>query len=158
MEIAKMSYSIAITILLLLLLDSAGTSYGKEGSRNFGDCLEGHESCSECYLALKVSLLSRDDNIQNLSAAFYPSSANIPIFVTVIYNFNNSNHSEVWYWTTDSAYLFFEITTFQFLSLFFSKPAALFSQKVTLTLEEDCIGANDNMFRLLTQRVCNYTQ
>ena len=147
-----MSYYIAIAILLLL--DSTGTSCAKEGSKNFGDCLEGHESCSECYLTLKESLLSRDDNIQNLSAAFYPSSANIPIFVTVTYNFNNSDQSDVWYWTTDSAYLFFEITTFQYLSLFFSKPADLFSQNVTLTLEEDCVRANKNMIKLLTQRVC----
>ena len=146
-----MSYYIAIA---LLLLDSlTGTSYGKGGSRKVGDCLEGRESCSECYLTLKKSLLSSDENIQNLSAAFYPSSDNIPVFVTVTYNFNNSNCSEVWYWTTDSAYLFFEMTTFQYLSLFFSKPAAYFSQNVTLTLEEDCIGVNENMLKLLTQRV-----
>ena len=148
-----MSYYIAI---VLLLLDSlTGTSYGKGGSRKVGDCLEGRESCSECYLTLKKSLLSSDENIQNLSAAFYPSSDNIPVFVTVTYNFNNSNCSEVWYWTTDSAYLFFEMTTFldQYLSLFFSKPAAYFSQNVMLTLEEDCIGVNENMLKLLTQRV-----
>ena len=143
-----MSYYIAIAILLL---DSTGTIYAKE---RISGCLEGKDSCSECYLALKKSLLSRDDNIQNLSAAFYPSSANLPIFVTVTYNSNTSNHSQVWYWTTDSAYLFFEITTFQYLSLFFSKPAALFSQSVTVTLDEDCFEASENMFKLLTQRVC----
>ena len=141
-------------IVTAMLLTFTGASYGKQNSRNFGDCLDGHESCSECYLTLKESLLSRDDNIQNLSAAFFPSSANVPVFVTVTYNFNNSNHSEVWYWTTDSVYLFFEITTFQYLSVFFSKPAALFSQEVTLTLSEDCVDADDKMFMLLTQRVC----
>ena len=114
MKLAQMSCYLAI----MVLLDFTVTSYGK-GSRKFGECLEGHESCSECYLTLKESLLSRDDNIQNLSSVFYPASANIPVFVTVTYNFNNTNASEVWYWTTDSAYLFFEITTFQYLSLFF---------------------------------------
>ncbi len=52
------------------------------------------------------------------------------------------------------SYLFFEITTFHFLSVFFSKPAELFSQEVTLTLSEDCVDADDKMFMLLTQRVC----
>ena len=101
MKTAKMSCYIAIAILLMY---STGIIYAKERIRDFGDCLEGKDSCSECYLALKESLLSRDDNIQNLSAAFYPSNANLPIFVTVTYNFNTS---AVWYWTTDSAYLFF---------------------------------------------------
>ena len=135
-----------------MFIQSSRSSYDNH-HRRFGDCLEGNQSCSECYLTLKESLLSRDDNIQKLSAAFFPWNASSPVFVTVTYNFNNSNHSEVWYWTTDSSYLFFEITTFQYLSLFFSKPAALFSQKVDLTLEEDCIGTADRMFKLLTQRV-----
>lgn len=148
MMVAKLSSFIVASTLLLIFL---GTSCGKQEGRNFGDCLDGHESCSECYLTLKESLLSRDDNIQNLLAAFFPSSANIPVFVTVTYNFSNS---KVWYWTTDSAYLFFEITTFQYLSLFFSKPAGLFTQEVTVTLDEDCIAADDKMFKLLTQRVC----
>ena len=149
--------------IVLIFVSLSGVSYGQYRKR-FGDCLPGHESCSECYLTLKESLLSRDDNIQKLSAAFFPWNASNPIFVTVTYEFNNSNHSEVWYWTTDSSYLFFEITTFQYLSLFFSKPATLFSQKVTLTLDEDCIDAalsNDSMmFKLLTQRVsvCIYTR
>ena len=142
--------------VVLIFVSLPGVSYCQYRKR-FGDCLPGHESCSECYLTLKESLLSRDDNIQKLSAAFFPWNASNPIFVTVTYEFNNSNHSEVWYWTTDSSYLFFEITTFQYLSLFFSKPATLFSQKVTLTLDEDCIDAalsNDSMmFQLLTQRV-----
>ena len=142
--------------VVLIFISLSGVSYGQHRKR-FGDCLPGHESCSECYLTLKESLLARDDNIQKLSAAFIPWNASNPIFVTITYEFNNSNHSEVWYWTTDSSYLFFEITMFQYLSLFFSKPATLFSQKVTLTLDEDCIDAalsNDSMmFKLLTQRV-----
>ena len=37
------------------------------------------------------SLLGRDDNIQNLSLAFFPPKANVPEFVTVIYTFENSS-------------------------------------------------------------------
>ena len=149
----KLSQFIIIALLIFLISSRASNASYNRSRRRFGDCLEGHESCSECYLTLKESLLSRDDNIQNLSAAFFPWNASNPIFVTVTYNFNNLDDSEVWYWTTDSSYLFFEITTFQYLSLFFSKPAALFSQKVNLTLEEDCNYADDRMFKLLTQRV-----
>ena len=143
----------ALNVIVLILATLSGGGYGQL-RRRFGDCLPDHNTCSE------DSLLSRDDNIQNLSASFFPWNASNPIFVTVNYKFNNSNHSEVWYWTTDSSYLFFEITTFQYLSLFFSKPATLFSQQVTLTLDEDCIEAainEDKMFKLLTQRVSMYT-
>ena len=149
----------SLNVIVLILATLSGGGYGQL-RRRFGDCLPDHNTCSECYLTLKESLLSRDDNIQNLSTAFFPWNASNPIFVTVNYKFNNSNHSEVWYWTTDSSYLFFEITTFQYLSLFFSKPATLFSQQVTLTLDEDCIEAainEDKMFKLLTQRVSMYT-
>ncbi len=131
-------------------------SYSKQ-RRRFGDCIPGRESCSECYLTLKESLLSNDENIQKLSAAFFPWNASNPIFVTVNYMFNNLNDSEVWYWTIDSSYLFFEITTFQYLSLFFSKPATLFSQNVTLMLDENCTDASDEMLKLLTQRVSLYS-
>ena len=123
----------------------------------FGACQPGHDSCSQCYLALKQSLLGRDDNIQQLSRAFYPWNASNPVFVTVTYNFENSNKSKVWYWTVDSSFLFFQITTFQYLSLFYSKPAGFFSQKVHLTLDENCTEASEDMFKLLTQRVSEIT-
>lgn len=146
---AKLSTFIVAVVLIFITLSRG--SYG-EHHRRFGDCIPGRESCSECYLTLKESLLSNDDNIQKLSAAFFPWNASNPVFVTVNYISNNSNNS-VWYWTIDSSYLFFEITTFQYLSLFFSKPASPFSQKVTLMLDEDCFRANKQMFQLLTQRV-----
>ena len=119
---------------------------------NFGACLPGNESCADCYLTLKKALLWRDDNILNLSRAFFPPKLNMPVFVTVTYKFENSDlNSTVWYWTADSSYLFFQFTTFQYLSLFFGKPAHVYSQELTLTLNESC-AANPN-FELLTQRV-----
>ena len=139
----------SILVIAVLQVDAIDDS-------SFGTCLPGQESCSQCYLTLKQLLLERDDNIRNLSNAFYPPKANIPEFVTVTYNFGNNVEPKIWYWSHDSSYLFFQLTTFQFLSLFFSKPAALFSQSVYLTLNESCANSSD--FQLLTQRVsvlCN---
>lgn len=144
-------YSILITLLILL----TDVNLGVKGDATFGACLPGKEGCSDCYLTLKESLLGRDDNIQGLSAAFFPPRANMPEFVTITYIFENTNDSQVWYWSHDSSYLFFQLTTFQYLSLFFGKPAELFSQKVTLKLNGTC--ANNSNFRLLTQRVSEMT-
>ncbi len=125
---------------------------------SFGACLPGKESCSECYLTLKKSLLGRDDNIQRLSNAFFPPRANIPEFVTVTYEFENTSESQIWYWTHDSSYLFFQFTTFQYLSLFFGKPAELFSQELNLILDQDCATTPNVTFRLLTQKVSYYSE
>ena len=143
------------SIVLLLIISSLAMITTK-ADVSFGDCLPGKKTCSECYFTLKKALLGRDDNIQRLSNAFFPPRANIPEFVTVTYVFENTNESQIWYWTHDSSYLFFQFTTFQYLSLFFGKPADLFSQKLTLMLDQDCAATPNVTFRLLTQRVCYY--
>ena len=63
------------------------------------------------------------------------------------------NRTRIWYWTHDSSYLFFPPQTFQYLSLFFGKPATFITKYVTLILDEDCHDAHIDMFNLLTQRV-----
>lgn len=147
-------------VTAMMIMKSRNIMADVDSDVPFGACQPGKESCSECYLALKQSLLKRDDNVQSLSRAFFPSNASNPVFVTVTYNFGNNtntnNSTEVWYWSYDSSYLFFEITTFQYLSLFFSKPAAFYSQKVSLTLDKECYtdnGSNSPLLKLLTQRV-----
>ena len=146
-----MGFKVAVILNILI-----NTLVVKADDASFGACLPGKESCSECYLTLKQSLLGRDDNIQQLSNAFFPPRANIPEFVTVTYVFENTNDSQIWYWTHDSSYLFFQFTTFQYLSLFFGKPAELFSQELSLILDEECITTPNITFRLLTQRVSHY--
>ena len=134
----KRTLLIAASILIIIVLQVNAID-----DSLFGACLPGQESCSQCYLILKQSLLERDDNIRNLSNAFYPPKANIPEFVSVTYIFGTNIESKIWYWSHDSSYIFFQLTTFQFLSLFFSKPAVLFSQSVTLTLSESCANSSD---------------
>ena len=136
--------------MIILTIINVGVST----DATFGGCQPENQTCTECYHKLKESLLKRDINVRALSVAFFPPEENIPEFVIVTYCFNeNCNKSRFWYWTQDSSYLFFPLQTFQYLSLFFGKPAALFSQKVTLVLDEICYEAKKDLLNLLTQRV-----
>ena len=122
----------------------------------FGECLPNNTSCTVCYSTLKESLLGRDDNIQQLSETFYPPRTSIPVLVEVTYYFGeigNTNNPQVWYWTQDSSYLFFPIQIFQYLSMFFGKPAKFFTKTMNLTLDEECLHVDHKLLRLLTQRV-----
>ena len=132
----------------------AGISLVVTSHDKYGACQPENKSCSECYHNLKKSLLERDENVRSLTVAFFPPDQNIPEFVTVKYCFNKDcSIYRTWFWTHDSSYLFFPLQTFQFLSLFFSKPASLFSQNVSVTLDEDCFGTPNKTLTLLTQRV-----
>ena len=144
-----------IHLLGLLLCMFACATGSNETDRPFGSCLDGKESCSECYLSLKKSLLSRDDNILNLSLAFYPPQSNIPEFVSITYLFGEASDStsQEWFWTHDSSYLFFPLKTFQCHSLFVGKLERDVSQTLTLTLDAECSTASNKHMELLTQRV-----
>lgn len=148
------SCSIVALICLLAVVNAISTT-----DLPFGSCSVGMENCSQCYLALKKSLLSKDDNIRNLSLAFYPPRAAVPEFVTVLYKFKDlpDGEDQRWFWTHDSSYLFFPLKTFQYLSLFFGKLEKQVSQKVTLTLDAECNMTKPETMNLLTQRV-SYTK
>ena len=86
---------------LLMCTFTCATGNSNDTDLPFGSCLVGKESCKECYLTLKKSLLSRDDNILNLSLAFYPPQDNIPAFVSITYLFGEAPNSttQKWFWT-----------------------------------------------------------
>ena len=109
--------SLPFTLLIIVLTNVVVNAEND----SFESCLSGKTNCSECYLALKKSLLGRDDNIRNLSLAFFPPQHAAPEFVTVTYNFDSVSTLQTWFWTQDSSYLFFPLRTFQYLSLFFWK-------------------------------------
>ena len=141
-------------VLLLVFLTLALYGVSADSEVGFGVCQSENQTCTECYHKLKESLLRTDKNIQSLSIAFFPPKDNIPEFVIVTYCFDEiCNKTRKWYWTHDSSYLFFPMKTFQYLSLFFSKPAAFFSRNVTLNLDVDCYNASNELLNLLTQRV-----
>ena len=141
-------------VLLLVFLTLALYGVSADSEVGFGVCQPENQTCTECYHKLKESLLRTDKNIQSLSTAFFPPKDNIPEFVIVTYCFDEiCNKTRKWYWTHDSSYLFFPMKTFQYLSLFFGKPAAFFSRNVTLNLDADCYNASHELLNLLTQRV-----
>lgn len=144
-----------VSILVELLTTIVNNNGGSTNATSmYGGCLPNKTSCSVCYTALKQSLLSRDDNVQSLSQAFFPPEHNQPELVEVTYYFgDNMNDSQVWFWTRDSSYLIFPPEEFQYLSLFFGKPAVFFTQKTILYLDEECSGVDSEILRLLTQRV-----
>jgi hypothetical protein len=140
-----------IFISLLTLIRCASSS---SADFQFGGCQPENQTCAECYHGLRVSLLKSDLNIRQLLTAFYPSRSDLPEFVTVTYCSNeNCNLNKTWYWSQESSYLFLPLQTFEFLSLYFSKPMLYITQSVTLFLDEECFEADDDMFNLLTQRV-----
>ena len=144
-----------VSILVELLTTIVNNNGGSTNATSmYGGCLPNKTSCSVCYTALKQSLLSRDDNVRNLSQAFFPPENNQPEVVEVTYYFgDNMNDPDVWFWSSDSSYLIFPPEKFQFLSLFFGKPAYFFNQKTYLFLDDECSGVDPMILRLLTQRV-----
>ena len=129
--------------LTLLMLVFVSTVINAEND-SFGSCPPGKTNCSQCYLALKKSLLGKDDNIRNQGST--------PEFVTVTYNFDSVSN-QTWFWTQDSSYLFFPLRTFQYLSLFFGKLERDVSQKIILTLDAEYSTVEHKNMVLLTQRV-----
>ena len=122
----------------------------------YSRCNEGKDSCRDCYAELVRAVLGNDSNIFSLNKAFFPPTTNPAEFVAVTYHFMNESvdESAVWFWTEQSSYLLHPLHTFQFLSLFFGKPEAFYTQEADVTLNAtDCLGVNDTYLELLTQRV-----
>jgi hypothetical protein len=139
-----------------------------QGQVNFeySKCSEGKDSCRDCYAELVRAVFGNDDNVFSLNKAFFPTRTNPAEFVVITYHFKNESvdESAVWFWTAQSSYLLHPMHTFQFLSLFFGKPEAFYTQKADVTLNAtDCWGVNGvsdtvTHLELLTQRVstkCN---
>ena len=117
--------------------------------------------CS-CYSQLEKSLFATEKNRFNLKKTFFPPENNVPEFVTVVYSFENSSTTSVWFWSAETSHFLYPNEVFQFLSLLFSKPQEYYTGKLEVTLKEDCANLSNTSgnLQLLTQRVCTmyYTQ
>ena len=145
-----------IFVLAFVSLALTFTSGSSSSSFIFGKCQVGRDTCRDCYISLAQSLFQSDDNVFNLSQAFFPPDTNTPKFVVVRYHFKNeSMHAvEVWFWGASASYFIYPLTTFQFLSLFFSKPEAYWIEEVDVTLNAtECLRARKEHLIMLTQRV-----
>lgn len=152
---ATISFVSVLAIVMCNCYSGVSTSNNDTTDIPFGgECEPNKSNCRECYILLKESLLKRDENVRKLSETFFPPRHNLPEFVEITYIFGgDANNKQVWFWTHESSYLFFPMETFQYLSLFFGKPAAFFSGKVNLTLDAECFNARHDIMILLTQRV-----
>ena len=146
---------VAVNILLILLgLACMHTSKCAHDNSDdlIGQCDEG-SNCTDCYQMLVISLLSKDQNLFNLSKAFFPTNSDDrPQFVTITYRFKDTNETKVWYWSEKGSFFVYPLQTFEYLSLFFGKASAFFSGSVTVTLDQDCLHA-EHFMQHLTQRV-----
>ena len=141
-------------LIIIVLLSITHYGVCTDSDVQFGGCQPENQTCSECYYKLKEILLKSDKNVRALSTTFFPPKESIPEFVIVTYCFDEiCNRTKTWYWTHDSSYLFFPPQTFQYLSLFFGKPARFITKYMNLTLDEECYDAHIDMLNLLTQRV-----
>ena len=147
--------------ILLIILGLACAHISKNSNDNLddliGQCDKG-SNCSECYQMLVIALLSKDQNLFNLSKAFFPTNSDDrPQFVTITYRFNDTNETKTWYWSEKGSFFVYPLQTFEYLSLFFGKASAFFSGSVTVTLDQDCADAEEDFMQHLTQRVSNKT-
>jgi len=94
-----------------------------------------------------------DENRYRLQQAFFPPEREAPIFVTVTYYYEEApENTTYWFWAVSTYYIYIPITVLQYISLYFIEPAAR-SSSLVITLSEECLGTDDDMMQLLTQRV-----
>ena len=144
-------------------LPLGNTTDGGDVANTFG-CEPGEMKCSKCFDVLVNEILSSDRNRYNLKRAFFPPDTSNPVFVTVTYYFTRNmsgngstdysltSPNQIWFWTQSTFYLFQPVESLQFTSLLFSDPS-LRKSNVSLYLEPNCMEANLNMLKFLTQRV-----
>ena len=153
-----------LSIVLGLSVVSLKLIISSDASKDFTvgeQCQAGKDLCRDCYISLAQSLFKSDENMFNLSEAFFPPSTNTPEFVVVRYHFQNDSYHEVkvWFWAASASYFLYPLATFQFLSLFFGKPEAYWTAEVDVILNAtECLGVKGRHLTMLTQRVSsNYT-
>ena len=114
------------------------------------------EFCRSDFYVLEKDLLSRSDNRFNLTKTFFPPRDAHPVIVEVIYVFEGSEETDVWFWSESMFYLVQPLDIFQYTSLFFSNLS--FRKKVvTVTLSTNCSRVDHEFLMILTQRVRQLT-
>ena len=123
-------------------------------SSNNNSC-EFPEGMCLCYNELERSLFSTDQNRINLSTTFFPLEENQPEFVTVKYDFTDTNVTQVWFWSAVTSHFLHPFEVFQFFSLFFGKPEPYYRGNLNIALNANCanLSSTDIKLQLLTQRV-----
>ena len=108
--------------------------------------------CSSSFHLLEADLLSRPQNRFLLSTKFFhPRDAN-PVIVRVDYVYEDSNDTNVWFWSESEFYFIQPLEIFLYTSLFFANQPYRQST-LTLELSPDCLNAEEQYMEILTHRV-----
>ncbi len=144
-------------------LPLGNTTDGASVANTF-DCEPEEINCSKCFDLLVNEIISSDRNRYNLQRAFFPPDTSNPVFITVTYYFTRNmsgngstdysltSPNQIWFWTQSTFYLFQPVESLQYTSLLFSDPS-LRQSNVSLYLEPNCMEADPDMLKFLTQRV-----
>ena len=118
-------------------------------------------NCSTNYTVLENALLETDDNMYQLTTAFYPPNDDPPLYVNVYYHFSDNNQVE-YIWSSASLYLSVHPRPLGYLSLFFCyiEDSRIINLNLQLPIECSELANNtssdkDNFLFVITQRVSN---
>ena len=109
-------------------------------------------SCNQSYETLVDNVLTNDKNTFSLLQTFYPPNDNPPVFVIVMYKFENSNRNYTYFWTSKSSFFIQPLEVFEFMSLFLGSPSYL-SSNMAIILPNECETANPEHLEMLTYLV-----
>lgn len=141
------SCKVIVLVVLMCLLHKAAA-----------DCSNQGQSCDQCFQKLANYLINTSDNKYNLRRAFFPLERASPVFMTVTYQYIDTNTSNIsipsqtWYWSDGAFYFFQPLGEFQFTSLFFGNPE-LRSGELNINLPAECASAPEEFMTELTQLV-----
>ena len=138
-----MEHQTSVLMLVILLLTSGA--------------LATDPPCSSSFPLLEADLLSQPQNRFLLSTKFFPPRDANPVIIKVDYVYEDSNMTNVWFWSESEFYFIQPLEIFLYTSLFFANQPYRQSS-LTLELSPDCLDAKELYMRVLTQRVssCNY--
>ena len=109
-------------------------------------------TCSSSFHLLEADLLSRPQNRFLLLTKFFPPRDANPVVIKVDYVYEESNITNVWFWSESEFYFIQPLEIFLYTSLFFANQPYRQSS-LTLELSPDCLNAEELYMKVLTQRV-----
>ena len=114
-------------------------------------------ACSSSFHLLEANLLSRSQNRFELTTKFFPPRDANPVIIKVDYKYDDSNNTDVWFWSESEFYFIQPLEIFLYTSLFFANQPYR-QATITLELSSDCLNAEKLHMKVLTQRVSNSHQ
>ena len=133
----------SLSVVALLLQTSPGAGQSSTTAE---------PGCSSSFHLLEADLLSRPQNRFLLSTKFFPPRDANPVVIKVDYVYEDSNMTNVWFWSESEFYFIQPLEIFLYTSLFFANQPYRQSS-LTLELSPYCLDAEELYMRILTQKV-----